>query len=76
MGTNCLGPFLLNHFLEPTLKSTAAKTKGRVGVRIVWLSSMIAASVPRGGITTDSSGKPVVVKVRLHRKPVAPRSLY
>lgn len=64
MGTNCLGPFLLNHYLEPTLKKTAAETDSPLGVRIIWLSSMIAASVPKGGIIMNSDGSPKVIKVQ------------
>lgn len=64
MGTNCLGPFLLNHYLEPILKKTAAETDSPLGVRIIWLSSMIAASVPKGGIIMNSDGSPKVIKVQ------------
>lgn len=64
MGTNCLGPFLLNHYLEPILKRTAAATNSPLGVRVVWLASMIAVSVPPGGVVMDSDGIPKVVKVR------------
>lgn len=64
MGTNCLGPFLLNHYLEPVLKKTVAATNSPHGVRVVWLASMIAVSVPQGGIITNSDGSPKVVKVR------------
>ena len=63
MGTNCLGPFLLNHFLESTLTKTAAATSSPLGVRVVWLSSMIAVSVPKGGITMNRDGSPKVIKV-------------
>ncbi|KAL8829342.1 MAG: hypothetical protein Q9191_002071 [Dirinaria sp. TL-2023a] len=62
MGTNCLGPFLFNHYLEPTLKKTAASSENRLGVRIVWVASMIAASVPKGGITMNNDGSPKVIK--------------
>ena len=65
MGTNCLGPFLLNHYLEPTLKKTAAENNSPLGVRVVWLSSMIAASVPKGGIMMHRDGSPKVIKVQL-----------
>ena len=61
MGTNCLGPFLLNRFLEPILKQTA---KSMGGVRVVWLSSIVATSVPPGGIDMNSDGSPKVLKVR------------
>ena len=64
MGTNCLGPFLFNHFLEPILKRTAsAKESQHNTIRIVWLSSMINVSTPRGGILwDDETGKPKVLK--------------
>ena len=64
MGTNSLGPFLLNHYLEPILKKTAAASNNPLGVRVVWIASMIAASVPKGGITMNSDGSPKVIKVR------------
>ncbi|MCJ1404313.1 hypothetical protein MMC11_007538 [Xylographa trunciseda] len=49
MGTNCLGPFLFNRFLEGILKSTAASAPPN-SVRIVWLASMIAFATPPGGV--------------------------
>jgi len=62
MGTNCLGPFLLNRLLEPMLKKTA-KTAERGSVRIVWLASMIAVSVPQGGIQWDDrTDQPKILK--------------
>jgi retinol dehydrogenase-12 len=62
MGTNCLGPFLFNHYLEPVLKRTAANAD-RNSVRIVWLSSMIAVGTPPGGIIFDGkTGNPKVIK--------------
>ena len=64
MGTNCLGPFLLNHYLGSTLRRTAAQENNPLGVRIVWVSSLIAAFVPRGGIIMNSDGSPKVIKVR------------
>ena len=63
MGTNCLGPFLLNHFLESILTKTAAATNSPLGVRVVWLTSMIAVSVPKGGIVMNKDGSPKVIKV-------------
>lgn len=63
MGTNCLGPFLFNHYLEPILKKTAASLENPLGVRIVWVASMIAASVPKGGIVMNKDGSPKVIKV-------------
>ena len=61
MGTNCLGPFLFNKFLLPTLQKTAVGApKG--SVRAVWLSSMVTSYVPNGGIIIDSTGEPQVQK--------------
>ena len=63
MATNCLGPFLLNRLLEPILTRTAQAEQSPNSVRIVWLASMITASVPPGGIQFDSqSGTPKVLK--------------
>lgn len=62
MGTNCLGPFLLSHYLEPILKKTAATTNSPLGVRVVWVSSMLATSVPDGGLVTNDDGSPKVLK--------------
>lgn len=62
MGTNCLGPFLLNGFLESVLKRTAASAPSD-SVRIIWVSSMVALSVPQDGIVWDEkSGQPKVLK--------------
>ncbi|TAQ85872.1 hypothetical protein B7494_g5827 [Chlorociboria aeruginascens] len=61
MGTNCLGPFLFNRFLEPTLKRTAASSEPRT-VRIVWLTSLINIMTPQGGIIFDEkTGGPKVL---------------
>lgn len=49
MGTNCLGPYLLNHFLEPTLRQTARLAPDD-SVRVIWLSSMVAVATPQNGI--------------------------
>ena len=65
MATNCLGPFLFNHFLEPMLKRTAHADSTPDRVRIVWLSSFITAAptVPPGGVQFDEdSGSPKVLK--------------
>ena len=62
MATNCLGPFILNHLLEPILARTASADSGSRSVRVVWVSSMIAASVPPGGIQFEKSGTPKVLK--------------
>lgn len=43
MGTNCLGPFLLNKLLEPVLFSTAShEAPGEV--RVVWVTSLLTVS--------------------------------
>lgn len=61
MGTNCLGPFLLNHYLEPILLSTAAKADAN-SVRILWVASMIAVGTPQEDIRFDEkSGAPLVL---------------
>lgn len=62
MATNCLGPFLLNQLLEPILARTALAEATPDHVRIVWVSSMITASVPDGGIQFDKNGNPKVLK--------------
>ena len=65
MATNCLGPLLFNSFLEPILKRTAASAPID-SVRIVWLSSLLAVSVPRDGIMWDEkSGQPKILKNRM-----------
>ena len=54
MGTNCLGPFLFNHLLEPILKRTAAAELSQSdSVRVVWLASLIAIATPTSGIVFD-----------------------
>ncbi len=62
MATNCLGPFLLNQLLEPILARTALAEQTPDHVRVVWVASMITASVPDGGIQFDKSGSPKVLK--------------
>lgn len=63
MATNCLGPFILNHLLEPILTRTARVESTPNCVRIVWLASMITASVPPGGIQfNEKSGSPKILK--------------
>ena len=56
MATNCLGPFFLTRLLEGVLKDTAA-AEARCGretsTRIVWVSSMINANAPKGGVLFD-----------------------
>lgn len=62
MATNCLGPFLFNHFLEGILKKTADSASPN-SVRIVWLASMIAVSTPEGGVLwNEKTGQPKVLK--------------
>lgn len=67
MGTNCLGPFLLNTLLEPILRRTAAArgvTKSsHKTVRIVWVSSMISLLTPKDGISFNEVDNPSVLKV-------------
>ena len=61
MGTNCLGPFLLNHFLEPILRHTAANAP-QDSVRVIWVSSMVAVATIQDGIRlNDTTGSPVVL---------------
>ena len=62
MATNCLGPFLLNQLLEPVLARTAHSESTPDRVRIVWLASMVTASVPDGGIHFSKRGSPKVLK--------------
>lgn len=62
MATNCLGPFLLNSFLEPILKKTAA-TSEPDSVRVVWLASLVNVATAAGGIVFDeATGAPKVLK--------------
>lgn len=56
MATNCLGPQLLTDFLAPLLIQTArAQPAQKDSVRIVWVSSMVNASAPKGGIVWDEA---------------------
>jgi retinol dehydrogenase-12 len=58
MGTNCLGPYLLNHFLEPILLETAASAQAN-SVRILWVASLVAVGTTQDGIRFDEkSGNP------------------
>ncbi|KAI7968689.1 hypothetical protein EIK77_005705 [Talaromyces pinophilus] len=62
MGTNCLGPFTFNDLLLPLLKNTVASAP-KDSVRVVWLSSVIAHGVVRGGfVFDDRTGTPAVLK--------------
>ena len=61
MATNCLGPQLLTDLLAPLLVQTARAqpSSQRDSVRIVWVSSMVNARAPKGGIVWDEAvGKP------------------
>jgi retinol dehydrogenase-12 len=60
MGTNCLGPYLLNHFLEPTLQRTVASAP-KDSVRVVWLSSMVAVGTVSEGMQFERDGSAPVV---------------
>ncbi|KAJ9133447.1 NAD(P)-binding protein [Pleurostoma richardsiae] len=54
MATNCLGPHLLSRCLEPLLVKTAQDhATEKASVRVVWVSSFIAYSTPKGGIIWD-----------------------
>ena len=60
MGTNCLGSFLFTKLLTPALKSTAASSPSN-SVRVCWAGSLtIDVGSPKGGITMDESGAPVI----------------
>ncbi|KAL9120713.1 MAG: hypothetical protein Q9187_002733 [Circinaria calcarea] len=59
MGTNCLGPFLLNKLLEDVLRRTAAsKMTPSNTVRSVWVSSVVQTGPPKGGVQFDENGNP------------------
>ncbi|KAL3487218.1 hypothetical protein BJX62DRAFT_213914 [Aspergillus germanicus] len=53
LGTNNLGPFLLNKFLYPTLAKTAAISPAN-SVRVVWVSATIVSSAPKPAIDFDN----------------------
>jgi retinol dehydrogenase-12 len=55
MGTNCLGPYLLNHFLEPLLQGTVGSAP-KASVRVIWLSSMVAVGTVSEGIQFERDG--------------------
>jgi len=56
MATNCLGPQLLTDFLAPLLVRTArAQPSQKDSVRVVWVSSMVNANGPKGGIIWDEA---------------------
>lgn len=62
MATNCLGPFLLNRFLEPILRRTAASSEPG-SVRVVWLASLVNVGTAAGGIVfNEATGAPNVLK--------------
>lgn len=52
MGTNCLGGYLLEKMLEPLLVKTSLSSEPGF-VRVVWLSSIVQVSTPKGGIVWD-----------------------
>jgi retinol dehydrogenase-12 len=55
MGTNCLGPFVLNWYLQDILRQTAGLTGVVKGsVRVVWLASFIQTGTAKGGILFDA----------------------
>ncbi|KAK2027554.1 short-chain dehydrogenase [Colletotrichum zoysiae] len=53
LGVNVLGPFLFTRFLRPAL-SAAARAAPRDSVRVVWLSSGMAAMAPSPPIDFDN----------------------
>ncbi|OJJ50261.1 hypothetical protein ASPZODRAFT_149653 [Penicilliopsis zonata CBS 506.65] len=60
MGTNCLGPFLLQHYLQDIMCRTAG-TASPGSVRVVWLSSMLGVGTVPGGIEMEAAtGGPVI----------------
>jgi retinol dehydrogenase-12 len=62
LGTNCLGPFLLNHYLEPILRKTANASNTEGAVRVIWVASMLTVGTVPGGIIFDSkTGQPKVL---------------
>ncbi|KAF2735647.1 NAD(P)-binding protein [Polyplosphaeria fusca] len=67
LATNCLGPFLLTQMLLPLLESTAAGSKEKGSVRVVWLSSQIMElSAPKGGIVMADLTSPPKDKTKLY----------
>ena len=59
MGTNCLGPFLLNKLLQPLLLQTASRSEAG-SVRVVWVTSLLAnagSQLEKGGIFWDEENK-------------------
>lgn len=60
MGTNCLGPYLLNHFLQPILQDTVALAP-KDSVRVIWLSSMVAVGTVSEGIRFEADDSAPVV---------------
>jgi retinol dehydrogenase-12 len=59
MGTNCLAPYLLTVLLEPILIRTAA-TVPSLGVRVVFVVSLIQLGTPTGVMSFDIQGTPKV----------------
>ena len=63
IGTNCLAPYLLTLLLEPVLAKTATSEGVSKGsVRIVWVTSLLQAGTPPGGMQFDGHGNPVYLK--------------
>jgi len=65
IGTNCLGPFLFTRLLLPKLKE-AAKTEPRDSVRIVWASSAMVDTAPKGGLTVSELDKPTTNQIHTY----------
>ena len=65
VATNCLGPWLLNHFLTPALLAAAAAAKNDDEVeskghtRVIWTASQVVDfSAPKGGINMSDLDSP------------------
>lgn len=57
LGTNCLAPFLLNHFLHPLLAATAkSPASASAPPRVVWVSSSASEMPPKGAIHFEGDG--------------------
>jgi retinol dehydrogenase 12 len=58
MVTNCLGPWLLTHFLHPILSSTASISPPNT-VRVSWAGSVVIDLYsPKNGMTLTTDGAP------------------
>lgn len=61
MATNCLGPWLLNHFLTPALLAAAKndESEGKGRTRVIWTASQVVdLSAPKGGINMSELDNP------------------